>query len=519
MPAAASSRFRVSIVGATGPAANKCSKCTVDAVVLVEPRHETISSVAINKLRLKVKDRLRVRLVLKAAVREHASGTELPFGDVSSYLENGCTIMASVRETAIIAARRTNPDAERQLSMTTEELASISLQSTQWNSDDGCVTLPLVTAALFNTDIITLLAQRLDVPSVFQLAMTCHSALEAIMQCESGLWWRAACRLWSPLLSALKTNSSGCSWRDLFLRHLAESRRAWRDEDEYSLLLLVDTQPEPGLPRCAMSGIHLLPLGSHELQASRKDGANELSFQVAHTSRHSGERCPRRYECSSSLPCAEENVAYLWLLRKADGAMHAPCEALHLTTSSGLIGERGASKNLHLTFETDAEDWSPSRSSPSRQRQRKEPARQRSSTACISLRYILPVQAPIDNEQATQADSVSYGTPYLESVSLRELPSSITHYWDLEEIPQEAWRQPLASSSEAVDLDDHTDQGDSRPSMSQRGSSGMLEEALTRSGADLLPAAWEDDCVLRALIHGFYDAQSSHGARRQRSKN
>ena len=49
-------RFRLSVVGAAGTMGNKCPKCTVDAVVLVEPRHAPIAKVAINKLRLKVKD-------------------------------------------------------------------------------------------------------------------------------------------------------------------------------------------------------------------------------------------------------------------------------------------------------------------------------------------------------------------------------------------------------------------------------------------------------------------------------
>ena len=81
-------RVRLSVVGAAGTLPSKCSKCTVDAVVLVEPRHAALARAAINKLRLKVKDVERVKLVLKSAVREHAVGTELPCGeaDLSSYL-------------------------------------------------------------------------------------------------------------------------------------------------------------------------------------------------------------------------------------------------------------------------------------------------------------------------------------------------------------------------------------------------------------------------------------------------
>ena len=67
-------RVRLSVVGAAGTLPSKCSKCTVDAVVLVEPQHAALARAAINKLRLKVKDVERVKLVLKSAVREHAVG-------------------------------------------------------------------------------------------------------------------------------------------------------------------------------------------------------------------------------------------------------------------------------------------------------------------------------------------------------------------------------------------------------------------------------------------------------------
>ena len=93
-------RFRLSVVGAAGTMA-KCPKCTVDAVVLVEPRHASIAKVAINKLRLKVKDERRIRLELKTAVREHPAGTELPCdGDLSDYLANDCVLAISVLEQA-----------------------------------------------------------------------------------------------------------------------------------------------------------------------------------------------------------------------------------------------------------------------------------------------------------------------------------------------------------------------------------------------------------------------------------
>ena len=93
-------RVRLSVVGAAGTLPSKCSKCTVDAVVLVEPRHAALARAAINKLRLKVKDVERVKLVLKSAVREHAVGTELPCGeaDLSSYLATDCVVAVSVME-------------------------------------------------------------------------------------------------------------------------------------------------------------------------------------------------------------------------------------------------------------------------------------------------------------------------------------------------------------------------------------------------------------------------------------
>ena len=66
-----SGRVRLSVVGAAGTLPSKCPKCTVDAVVLVEPQHAALARAAINKLRLKVRDVERVKLVLKSAVREH----------------------------------------------------------------------------------------------------------------------------------------------------------------------------------------------------------------------------------------------------------------------------------------------------------------------------------------------------------------------------------------------------------------------------------------------------------------
>lgn len=92
-------RFRVNVVGENGIMPSKCPKCTVDAVVLVEPSHEQIARVASQKLRLKVKDLRRVRLTLKSAVREHAAGTELPRdAELTAYLANDCTIAVGILE-------------------------------------------------------------------------------------------------------------------------------------------------------------------------------------------------------------------------------------------------------------------------------------------------------------------------------------------------------------------------------------------------------------------------------------
>ena len=99
-------RFRLSVVGAAGTMANKCPKCTVDAVVLVEPRHASIAKVAINKLRLKVKDERRIRLALKTAVREHAAGTELPIDaeDLNDFLANDAIIAVSAWHVPVVTS-------------------------------------------------------------------------------------------------------------------------------------------------------------------------------------------------------------------------------------------------------------------------------------------------------------------------------------------------------------------------------------------------------------------------------
>lgn len=76
----------------------KCPKCTVDAVVLVTPYHGAIAKIAINKLKLKVKDERRLILSLKTPVREHAAGTVLPKEtNLSEFLANDCVISVGVQ--------------------------------------------------------------------------------------------------------------------------------------------------------------------------------------------------------------------------------------------------------------------------------------------------------------------------------------------------------------------------------------------------------------------------------------
>ena len=216
-------RFRVSIVGAAGIMPGKCPKCTVDAVVLVEPSHSTIAKVAINKLRLKVRDVSRVRLCLKAAVREHAAGTELPSDDtdLTSYLANGCVLAVSVHD---------SPPPELQ------SVKVISAATTRQDADATAVVLPAqATAVLLPMDVLAmpdvlgLLSSPLGVRAFFTLSATCHCLRKAVTECESGPWWRSACEQWSPLLAALKQGHF--SWRDLFLKQLERARQAWRDEE------------------------------------------------------------------------------------------------------------------------------------------------------------------------------------------------------------------------------------------------------------------------------------------------
>ena len=88
---------RISLVGVTGTMANKCHKCTVDTVVVVEPAHQTIALLAINKLRLKVKEKDRIVLSLKRAGMGHAAGTILPKeADLSLWLQNDAVVMVDV---------------------------------------------------------------------------------------------------------------------------------------------------------------------------------------------------------------------------------------------------------------------------------------------------------------------------------------------------------------------------------------------------------------------------------------
>ena len=89
---------------------NKCKKCTVDCVALVQATHEAITRTAINKLRLKVKKGGRIQLDLRQAVRKHPAGTVLPLhGPLEDYLANDAVI-----EVRLLVQVNECPDAARE---------------------------------------------------------------------------------------------------------------------------------------------------------------------------------------------------------------------------------------------------------------------------------------------------------------------------------------------------------------------------------------------------------------------
>ena len=89
---------------------NKCKKCTLDCVALVQATHEAITRTAINKLRLKVKKGGRIQLALRQAVRKHPAGTVLPLhGPLEDYLANDAVI-----EVRLLVQVNECPDAARE---------------------------------------------------------------------------------------------------------------------------------------------------------------------------------------------------------------------------------------------------------------------------------------------------------------------------------------------------------------------------------------------------------------------
>ena len=395
-------RFRITLVGATGTMANKCPKCTVDAVVLVAPSHMAIARVAMNKLRLKVKDANRVRLTLKHAVREHAAGTELPDGDLTQYLCNDGTIAVSIKEMpnrspppALIELEPISSPADRMRdgggsSSTTEEGGVSSIADVLSMPDVlSLISAPLLTRAPpTGANALELQTRRRQaeprfqrtsgVRAAFRLSATCRSIREAFMACESGPWWRDACQQWSPLLEELRGDSNRSaggpsgriSWQDLFLKQTMEAKRAWRDEDEYALLLSVCTDTEPGLPREDMSGHHLLPFRTPtQAGASISSGASRSGAGMAVepiVSVSLGALPPHRGLVRVDGTPLGGGEARLALLRRRDGATLELTESTPLlySRSSGLCSvptgaaEAGA-KSLSVVFESEDDEEFP----------------------------------------------------------------------------------------------------------------------------------------------------------------
>ena len=232
-------RVRVCVVGAAGTLPSKCPKCTVDAVIVVEPQHAALARAAINKLRLKVKDERRVKLVLKSAVREHAAGTELPYeADLSEYLANDCVIAVSIHESPQAAAAHEPTPAS---AAATHEPAAPAVAAAGVAATAPGEVVPVCPLdVLVMPDVLGLLSRPLGVRSVFDLVGTCTALRAAVSECESGPWWREACEQWSPLLAALKAGApGGVLWRELYLRHGAAAAQQWSDEDEFALLVEV----------------------------------------------------------------------------------------------------------------------------------------------------------------------------------------------------------------------------------------------------------------------------------------
>ena len=312
---------------------SKCSKCTVDAVVIVKPHHEDIARVAVNKLRLKIKELRRVRLFLKAAVREHPAGTELPIcGDLSAFLTNDCTITvgvdaATTAKTGVVESAAGEASTGRPSSLCALEV----------------LTVP---------DVLALLCHPLGVRQLFVLSLSCRALREAVTACDSGPWWKDACATWSPLLAALKEGLPELSWRDLFLEQLVAARVAWREESEYGMLLQLDASPEPGLPATALCRAQLLPFSGALLQQVRSAGSALVTVDENQEEQEASRAGSFDEEAAAGVGVSGVESVRLNLLRRSDGAL-LPLGRAWLVASSGLCGEAGGDKTLRLAFETE----------------------------------------------------------------------------------------------------------------------------------------------------------------------
>uniref|UniRef100_A0A7S2JIA3 Uncharacterized protein n=1 Tax=Haptolina brevifila TaxID=156173 RepID=A0A7S2JIA3_9EUKA len=475
-----SRRFRVSIVGATGIMPGKCPKCTVDTVVLVEPSHHKIAHVAINKLRLKVKDPNRIRLVIKS------TSTELPQeGDLSDFLCNNPTLAVSLREAPGRKAHEPVKSSDEPAHQ--EELTIRPLD------------------VLVVPDVLALL--RLSVGATFCLATACRELRDAVMLCESGSWWEAACDLWSPLLRSLKKPS--LSWRALLLEQMAAAGEAWRSENEYDLIVRVDTAPEPGLPRRCLSVTHQVPLGRSVLHQLHQRASGEDGLFVRGTSVGAPIAAAGLSAVEAAIDEADEsssNVVTLDLLRRCDGAIVPLGKQLYLAASSGLAGSPNGAKTLRLLFETET-DWLEEleRSQPrlkGKSRSGKKNCRadravqaeeERSwrtlesieqrwahSPCSLELHFTLPTRAKEavlgaqQRQQQPSRGAADYAEPFFDGIRLLKLP--IQDYWDIEDVPSPAWERPLLKDG------------------------GMLAELLRASGVTVLAEAWSMGGVLQRRL-------------------
>ena len=467
--------------------ATKCPKCVVDAVVLVAPYHTAIAKVAINKLKLKVKDEKRLLLTLKTAVREHAPGTVLPTeGDLRDYLANDAIIAVSVHATK--QPQQQKPQQEQHLAGTSSTEPQKDHQQPELDISDAEKFECLDTLTM--PDILALLSVSLGLRSFFRLSAACRSLRRAVTDCDSGAWWQDACARWSPLLAPLKASAPSTlplSWRQLLQQQVAAAWQAWHNEDEYCLVLLVSTDPEPGLPALAMSGVHLLPLRLPGSGGSDVELKPEASITLGDLG-------------SSPLLLTElvplHDSVRLLLLRKSDGALidldHQGQGGSFLKSSSGLTGEPGATKELRLRFASD-EDFDHDfeyRSKPASSRRagatndRRRPHLEGPVT--IELCYRLPMRG---QASASLLGADQYGAPFLASAKVLSLP--IRDYWTVEELPKDKWR---------------TVARDANPNTHR------LHAALEAAHVTVLAQAWYNPNALVALLLNVLQCGGASGS-------